>query len=159
MTREELRKKAEEQYRKIEFKDDFLFCKILTDRPDIAKELLELILNIKIKKVVPHKQMPIDITSNARGIRLDVYLEDEDETVYDLEMQTTIKKELPKRLRYYQGMIDLNLLNKGAKFNELKKSYVIFICMDDPFTDGTYIVLKICVKKIRNCYWVTMRIR
>ena len=68
----------------------------------IAKELLELILGIEIRKVVVQKQKTIEITSDGRGIRLDVYLEDENSTIYDLEMQTTSQKDLPKRTRYYQ---------------------------------------------------------
>jgi len=28
-------------------------------------------------------------------------------------------------------MIDLNLINRGAAYSELKKSYVVFICLDD----------------------------
>lgn len=50
-----------------------------------------------------------------------------------MEMQTTAKKELPYRSRYYQGMIDLNSIEKGANYRELKESYVIFICTFDPF--------------------------
>ncbi len=40
---------------------------------------------------------------------------------------------LPKRTRYYQAMIDLNVLGKGKDYTELKKSFVIFICTFDPF--------------------------
>ena len=138
-TREQIRKEAEEKYQQLQFRDDFLFCKILTERPDIAKELLELILNVRIEKVVPQKQKSIEITAEGRGIRLDVYLDDEEGTVYDLEMQTTKKTDLPKRTRYYQGMIDLDLINRGAKFRELKKSYIIFICTEDPFDEGRHI--------------------
>lgn len=50
----------------MQFRDDFLFCKILTERPDIAKELLELILNVRIEKVVPQKQKSIEITAEGR---------------------------------------------------------------------------------------------
>ena len=49
------------------------------------------------------------------------------------EVQVTAKRNLPKRSRYYQSMIDLNSISKGAKYNDLRKSYVIFICMFDPF--------------------------
>ena len=139
MNKEELKKKAEENYQKLQFRDDFLFCKILVERPDIAKDLVEMILNTKIKEVVPQSQKPIEITADARGVRLDVYLDDENGTVYDLEMQTTKKSDLPKRTRYYQGMIDLNLINRGAKFSELRKSYIIFICVEDPFDEGRHI--------------------
>lgn len=139
MNTEELRKQAEERYQQLQFKDDFLFCKILVECPDIAKELLEMILNVKIKKVIPKNQKAIEMTAEGRGVRLDVYLDDEEGTVYDLEMQTTKKSDLPKRTRYYQGMIDLNLIGRGAKFSELKKTYIIFICTEDPFNEGRHI--------------------
>ncbi|MCR5719432.1 MAG: Rpn family recombination-promoting nuclease/putative transposase, partial [Lachnospiraceae bacterium] len=138
LNKEQLIKDAEKKYQSLTFRDDFLFCKILTNNPDIAKDLIEMILNKKIKKVVPQKQFSIEITSESRGVRLDVYLDDTEETVYDLEMQTTSKKELPKRMRYYQGMIDLNLIERGANFSELKKSYIIFICTSDPYKMGKY---------------------
>jgi predicted transposase/invertase (TIGR01784 family) len=35
---------------------------------------------------------------------------------------------IAKRSRYSQGMIDLNLLERGAHYNELNRSYVIYIC-------------------------------
>ena len=52
---------------------------------------------------------------------------------------TTTARNLPKRMRYYQGMIDLNILEKGDDYNHLKKSYVIFICTFDPFGLGRHI--------------------
>lgn len=42
-------------------------------------------------------------------------------------------------MRYYQGMIDLNILEKGGDYNELKKSYVIFICTFDPYGQGRHL--------------------
>ena len=36
-------------------------------------------------------------------------------------------------MRYYQSMIDLNLIERGAKYKELKKSYIIFICLENPY--------------------------
>ena len=49
------------------------------------------------------------------------------------EMQASPTNELHKRSRYYQGMIDLNLIERGAYFKELKRSFVIFICLEDHF--------------------------
>lgn len=122
------------EYSKLTFTDDFMFCKILTSKPELCKELLELILEIKIRKInFPEAQKGIEQTYDGRGIRLDVYVEDADNTVYDIEMQTTKQNDLAKRTRYYQGMIDLNLIQRGSKFKALKKSYIIFICLSDPF--------------------------
>ena len=81
-------------------------------------------------------QKTIDLQYDAKSIRLDVYVEDDLDSVYNIEIQTTDEKNLPKRSRFYQGMIDLNILNKGESYNKLKKSYVIFICNYDPFGKG-----------------------
>ena len=127
------------RYEDLTFIDDFMFCKVLTNNMDLCKELLETILNIKIRKIENvEKQKSIDITANSKSVRLDVYVEDDSNTVYNIEMQATSQKELPKRSRYYQGMIDMNLIEKGANYKELKKSFVIFICMDDPFDRGRH---------------------
>ena len=128
------------KYEELDFIDDFLFCKILTKNKYLCKELLELILEIKIVDIVfSAEQKPIELTAGAKGIRLDVYVEDDVKTVYDIEMQPITKKNLPKRSRYYQGMIDLNLIDRGADYKELKKSFVIFICLTDPFDKGLHI--------------------
>lgn len=127
-------------YEELELKDDFMFSVIMRD-PKYVKPFLETILRIKIAKIeYPEVQKNIDIAAGAKGIRLDVYVEaDEKHTVFNLEMQTTTARNLPKRMRYYQGMIDLNILEKGDDYNHLKKSYVIFICTFDPFGQGRHI--------------------
>ncbi len=71
-------------------------------------------------------------------MRLDVYADDEEGTVFDVEMQTTDKKNLPKRSRFYQGQMDMATLRPGTDFNDLPKSYVIFICTFDPFGERRY---------------------
>ena len=137
------------------FTDDFMFCKTLQNNEDLCKELLELILGKKIKQIAyPENQKAIEITSDGKGIRLDIYVEDEDETVYDVEMQAVESRNLPKRSRYYQGMIDLNLIERGADYQELKKSYVIFICLNDYFGKGLhkYSFLGLC-KEMPELQW------
>lgn len=115
-------------YDELTFVDDFMFCKIMTNNLDICKEVSELMLDLPIQEVkVPVSQKSIDITANGKGIRLDVYAADEKGTVYDIEMQTTYRTDLAKRSRYYQGMIDLNLIEKGSDFSELKKCYVFYM--------------------------------
>ena len=50
-------------------------------------------------------------------------------------MQTTKGRdgELPRRARYYQGMIDMDLLGKGVYYDDLRQTYIIFICTFDLF--------------------------
>lgn len=119
-------------YEDLRFTDDFMFCKVLTNNLPLCAKVISLILGIRVKEVkLAESQKVIEVAADGRGIRLDVYVEDEDGSVFDLEMQTVKKDDIPKRMRYYQGMIDMNLIKRGALFSSLKKSCVVFICLDD----------------------------
>lgn len=125
-------KKAWEE---LQIKNDFLFAKVMRDKK-ICTALLEKLLGIKIQDIVYlEEEKKIDIKWDAKSVRLDVYVEDGNR-VFNLEMQTTNQKNLPFRSRYYQGMIDLNTIEKGESYRKLKESYVIFICTFDPFDQG-----------------------
>ena len=96
--------------------------------PKYCKPFLETILNIKISRIeYPEDQKTINLYLDAKSIRLDVYVEDDFDTVYNIEMQNGHHKNLPKRTRYYQGMIDLNLLDKGMDYTQLKQLSLIHI--------------------------------
>ena len=74
-------------------------------------------------------------------------MEDDESTVYDIEMQTTVAEDLPRRMRYYQGMIDLNMIERGARYKELKKSFIIFICLKNPYPEAglhKYSIRSVC---------------
>ena len=112
--------------------DDFMFCKVMSD-PEICKELLEILLHIKIERLeFQESQKSFKLTSESRGIRLDVYVKDSNR-VFDIELQTTNERNLELRTRYYQGVMDISELEKGEFFSNMKESYIIFICMFDPF--------------------------
>ena len=126
---------AAKMWEELEIKDDFIFAKVMRDK-EICKTVLEKLLHIKVKDLeYVEEQKTIDISYDAKSVRLDVYVEDSDR-VFDIEMQTTNLKELAKRSRYYQGMLDLNTIEKGETYRKLKNSYVIFICTFDPFGKG-----------------------
>ena len=86
----------------------------------------------------PELQKAIRPDADAKGIRLDLYVKDSQNTVYNIEMQTVITKVLPQRSRYYQSMIDLQLIDSGEDYELLNKSYVIFICLHDIFGKGRH---------------------
>ena len=112
--------------------DDFMFCKVMSD-PDICKELLEILLHIKIERLeFQEPQKSFRLTSESKGIRLDVYVKDSNR-IFDIELQTTNERNLELRTRYYQGVMDISELEKGEFFSNMKESYIIFICMFDPF--------------------------
>lgn len=127
-------------YDELDFTDDFLFCRILEEKEDLCIDLAELITGRKIKSIVrPESQKSIRLTRDGKGVRFDVYFADDEETVYDIEMQTVKRKGLPKRSRYYQGMIDLNVTSRKMKYHELPESYIIFICTFDEFNRGRHV--------------------
>ena len=121
------------EYKDLDFTDDFMFCKILENDKELCKDLIGLILGEKIEDITYlSKQKEVKERSDGKGIRMDVYVEGS-RKVYDLEMQTVVKKNLPKRTRFYQSMIDGRLIDQGDDYDKLRDSYIIFICLDDPF--------------------------
>ena len=118
--------------------DNFLFQKVMQNQR-LCKRLIEKLLHIKVRRITyPDAEKTLAASPLNKNIRLDLYVETDGGTLLDIEMQTTdgAGHWLPKRMRYYQSMIDVNVLEKGADYTELKPSYVIFICTFDPFGLG-----------------------
>ena len=104
----------------ITIKNNFLFQETLRNK-SLCKQLLERVLHIQVKTIrymETEKTMKAQLSS--KNTRLDVYVEDKDGNVADIEMQTTDNKsvinfderdektiisELPLRTRYYQNII------------------------------------------------------
>ena len=128
-----------DKFENIGISDDFMFGTVMRN-PEYCRPFLETVLGIQIEKIVyPSSQKVIDLKADARSIRLDVYALDENHRVFNIEMQTGCYANLPKRSRYYQGMVDLNILEKGKDYQHLRKSYIIFVCTFDLFGDGRHI--------------------
>lgn len=132
--------------------DNFLFQQMLSqegeDSETFARILLKTILGRHIRHVtiVPQKNI-LGIDTNKHGIRLDAYIQevpDEQDpnladvklipSIYDIEPNKTFEKEsLPKRVRYYHGLIDTQLLSTGASYSLLPNVVIIVILPYDPF--------------------------
>ncbi len=126
-----------QKWERLTLADNFIFCKVLEDNPDICRHLIEILLNIKIDRIekpAAEKSMKTDFIS--RGIRFDVYVKDEAGRSFDIEIQTTRSTSLAKRARYYQGLMDVDNVQHGAGYDVLNESYVIFLCMGDAFGKG-----------------------
>ena len=138
-------------WEELTIQDNFLFQKVMQNKR-ICKHLIEKILNIKVQEITfPDSEKSIDIRYDSKGIRLDVYVKDETGRIFDIEMQCSNGNddELPKRTRYYQGLIDMDILTKGESYSQLKPSYIIFICTFDPFEENLpmYTFRNRCVEK------------
>ena len=110
----------EKTFEELQLKDDFMFGVVMRN-PDLCKPFLERVLGVKITRIeYPESQKTIDLSADAKSVRLDIYVEDETDTVYCVEMQTTENRNLPKRTRYYQGMIRLTCLARGGISTRLR---------------------------------------
>ena len=116
------------------FTDDGMFQAVLHE-PGICAELIERLLHVNVSHVeYPELEKQIAPYYSSKGVRLDVYLKDLNKII-DVEMQSYPQESLGKRTRYYQSMIDIDSLMKGQDYPELKDSYILFICKQDPFKD------------------------
>ncbi len=119
--------------------DDYMFAQVMRDTRHL-KPLLQFVLQVSIAKIeLIEPQKTEKEGYDSKGIRLDLYVTDEQGVVYNVEVQTTSKKHLPKRMRYYQSTIDISILRPGVDYKELRKTFVIFICNYDPFGRNRYL--------------------
>ena len=126
-----------QKWERLTLADNFIFCKVLEDNPEVCKHLIEILLNIKIDRIekpAAEKSLKTDFIS--RGIRLDVYVKDGNGRSFDIEIQTTRSTSLAKRARYYQGLMDVDNVQHGSGYDVLNESYVVFLCMGDAFGKG-----------------------
>ena len=127
---------------KLTLSNDFLFKHVML-RKRICKHILEELLHTKIADITYlEAEQTLDVYPDSHGIRLDVRIADDTNTHYNLEMQVknpvsrTGKFQLPKRTRYYQAMLDTDMLQKGQDYDELSPTYIIFFCLFDFFKDS-----------------------
>lgn len=126
------------QWEDLGLSDNFIFQKVMMNE-DLCKKILSDIIGKEIARVdYSAYEKTIHMRNDAKGIRLDVYIKDEEGIVYNVEIQNSENDSLSKRSRYYHDMIDLDLLEKGKHYKFLNHSIVIFICTFDPFGKGFY---------------------
>ncbi len=96
---------------------------IILDEPDIH------ITQVKVEQIILNK-------SGKRAIRLDAWAQSDDDRFFDMEMQNDSDQDsLPKRSRFYQGLMDTPILKSGkkTKYKQLPSTTIIFITRDDIF--------------------------
>lgn len=79
---------AIKRFQDLTLADDFMFGEVMR-QPDNARPFLESLLGKKIGRIsTVDKQKDFTDGWSLHGVRLDVCLEDEAQTQYDVEMQT-----------------------------------------------------------------------
>ena len=134
-------KQITKQWHDATIRDNFVFGKTMELYPDLCRQLLEMILDIKIKEITyPEREKTVEACIDGKGIRLDVYVEDKGrKRSFDVEMQLTDSDNLAKRMRYYQSLLDTDKLKRGQHYSALGESFIIFICTFDRFKLGRHI--------------------
>ena len=96
---------------------------IILDETDVELE------EVKVEQVILNR-------SGKRAIRLDAWAKDNNNRQFNMEMQNNSKNDdIPKRSRFYQGMLDTPILKAGkeTKYRELPSTMIIFITQEDIF--------------------------
>ena len=132
-----LREKFAREWDAATISNNFLFTNTMESYPDLCRRLIERILHMKIRRIeYPEREKVIAERIDSKGVRLDVYAADDENRMFNLEMQVSNEDNLAKRMRYYQGLLDLNNLKRGEKYGKLSDSFIIFICRFDYFKRG-----------------------
>ena len=119
------------RFEDLTLQDDFMFCKVMQNE-FLCKTLIEMILSYTIGKITYISvQHSINTYEQAKSVRFDVLVQAEDGKFYDIEMQVSNERNIPKRMRFYQAAIDISFLDKGNFYNDLNESFIIFICLFD----------------------------
>ena len=119
----------------LEFSDWPMFDRLMEDKA-LCREVIEIILDepiSDIEYIITEDDVRPTLTNH--GVRFDAFVKTKGE-IYDIEMQTTKRGALGRRMRYYQSALDARTLHKGENYKKLPPCYIIFICMHDPFGEG-----------------------
>ena len=142
--------------------DDFMkIC--LHEHMNCIQAMIQHVLSSKNIKIVKVELQKIYQGFN-RSLIIDIFAEDKDGTIYDVEIQKLNSGAVPRRARFHGGMMDVHHLKKGHDFSDLPDSYIIFITANDvighgktmytiskyvdgfnePFDDGQHIIYVNC---------------
>ena len=120
MNREHELTRLAQQWEELTIANDRMFSMAMENNA-ICRELLrrifpELAID-RVQRVTVQKQVntPLD----ARTVRFDVYIRDDQQRTYIVEMQVANRQNLPYRLRYYLEQVDYSILGPGDNYEKL----------------------------------------
>ena len=120
----------------VNLSDFALFLSVMKNRT-AYRNTLSIIMNepyielaeVKVEQVILNQ-------SGKRAIRLDAWAQDTKQRQFNMEMQNdTSHDDIPRRSRFYQGMLDTPILKSGreTRYRELPSTVIIFITQEDIF--------------------------
>lgn len=118
------------EIKKLSLMDNAFMNLVLEDNIPCTEEILKVILgkeDLSVKSVRTQKMFQ----GFSRSLYLDVYAEDSNGVIYNIEIQQADDGADARRTRFHTGMIDVHALKAGQDFRELPEVYVIFITRND----------------------------
>ena len=102
-----------QSWENLTFANNFLFCKIMESEPELCRQLLELLLHIKIDHLeIPQAERTMQEWIDAKSVRFDVYTKDEEansDFTKDIEEKVArakVNKQWRKQYMTWQQTID-----------------------------------------------------
>ena len=131
------RKHAEDMARLRGFRllDDDFMNKVFENKA-CAEFLLQIILqrnDLRVKFAYGQHDIK---NLQRRSVRLDILAVDDEDHVYNIEVQRNDKGAGVKRARYNSSLIDANVTEPGDEYEKLNETYVIFITENDVLGGG-----------------------
>ena len=124
------------RYEDLTIADNFMFHKVMQDR-EMCRRLLQILLGLspEVDITDPVAEGGIRTSPDSKSVFLDIRTSTPF-TEYDIEMQRAGSREIPRRARYYQSVMDIDFLDPSMNYIELKENVVLFICLTDIFGRG-----------------------
>ena len=118
---------------KLRLLDDDLMTLVFDRNIEATELLLNIILqrdDLKVLEVVAQREYKNSM-AGGRSITIDIYAKDDEDKVYDIEVQRSDRGADFHRARFHSSMIDTKILKEKQDFKEIHDSYVIFITEND----------------------------
>lgn len=125
--------------------NDFVFCHIMHDEKLCTEMIRRILPDYDIGHIkFTESQRTSKHSPDSRGVRFDVYAKSDNRKIFDCEVQTSDKHDLPRRTRAYHIATGLDVLGKdvikrSGSYHDLPDVFVIFICTFDPFHHDRHI--------------------
>lgn len=123
---------------KLRLLDDDLMTLVFDKNIEATELLLNTILqrtDLKVLEVVAQREYKNSM-AGGRSITIDIYAQDSEGKIYDVEVQRADRGADFHRARFHSSMIDTKMLKEKQSFKDIHDSYVIFITENDVIGAG-----------------------
>lgn len=131
---------------------DAFLMEVTTENVENAKKIAKVVIEratghtVENLIVETEKQLK-GLSLDRRGIRMDIYVQEQDHKgngaptlrLYNIEPNKYYEKDIPRRSRFYQSLIDSKLLPTDTPFEDLPDVITIWILPYDPFGENRMI--------------------